>query len=275
MMDLKTRYIETLKSLVLNDVYPEAEAERNYLIDVADGARAFDPALFYAGGAADAETLHALQDSHRTGRHFKGRLKYATIGASMIGRARMDNLQIAVQTVIADRITGDVIECGVWRGGAMAFAKGVLDAHQDMRSVWLADSFQGLPPPTHAADTVDLRTSKYPMLAVSQERVQALFERLGLLDDRVGFLVGWFEDTLPTAPIDQIAVLRLDADYFASTMTALEALYPKVSPGGFVIIDDYGVLEPAQRATDEFRAAQSIRAPLVDIDGAGVYWRKD
>ena len=157
----------------------------------------------------------------------------------------------------------------------MAFAKGVLDAHEQARSVWLADSFQGLPEPDHPADTVDLRTAKYPMLAISENRVRTLFERLELLDDRVHLLAGWFEDTLPKAPIEQISILRLDADYYASTMTALEALYPKTSAGGFVIVDDYGVLEPARKAVDEFRANCSIRAPLIDIDGAGVYWRKN
>lgn len=274
MTDLKTRYIDTLKAVILNDVYLEAEAERNYLIDVADGRRAFDPQAFYSGDAANRETLAALQESHRTGRHFKGRLKFATIGASMIGRARMDNLQMTIETVIGDGVPGDIIECGVWRGGAMAFAKGVLDAHDERRNVWLADSFQGLPVPDHASDTVDLRTAKYPMLAISEDRVRMLFQRLGMLDDHVRFLPGWFDDTLPTAPIDRIAVLRLDADYYASTMTALGALYTKVSPGGFIIIDDYGVLEPAQQAVDQFRADQGISAPLLDIDGAGVYWRK-
>ncbi|MEM7057434.1 MAG: TylF/MycF/NovP-related O-methyltransferase [Pseudomonadota bacterium] len=274
MTDLRTRYIETLKALILNDVYLEAEAERTYLIDVADGNRPFDPAEFYSGGAAHPETIQAIADSHRTGRHFDGRLKFATIGASMIGRARMDNLHMAVETVIRERVPGDIIECGVWRGGAMAFATGVLDAHDDTRTVWLADSFQGLPVPNHEADTIDLRTTRYPMLAIPEDRVRKLFGRLGLLDDRIEFLPGWFEDTLPDAPIDQISVLRLDADYYASTMTALDALYPKVSPGGFVIVDDYGVLEPARLATDEFRAAHSVAAPLVDIDGAGVYWRR-
>lgn len=273
-MDLKTRYIDTLKAVILNDVYLEAEAERNYLIDVADGSRAFDPKVFYSGEAADPQTLSALQESHQTGRHFNGRLKFATIGASMIGRSRMDNLQMAIEAILADGVPGDIVECGVWRGGAMAFAKGVLDAYGDPRSVWLADSFQGLPAPGHAADTVDLRTTKYPMLAIPESRVRTLFERLGLLDDRVRFVPGWFDETLPTAPIDQIAVLRLDADYYASTITALDALYTKVGLGGFIIIDDYGVLEPAKQAVDQFRADHGISAPLVDIDGAGVYWRK-
>jgi len=270
--DLRGRYIEIVKSLILNDIYPEAEAERAYLIRVAEGAEAFDPARFHADACADATTLAAIDTAHRTGRHLEGRLKFATIGASMIGRARLDNLQHCIETALAENVPGDIMECGVWRGGACAFARAVLEAHGARRDVWLADSFEGLPPPARPEDTVDLRTAKYPMLAVSQDRVRRLFERLGLMYDRVRFLAGWFADTLPGAPVDRLAVLRLDGDYYGSTWTALEALYHRVSPGGFVIIDDYGVLEPARRATDDFRRDRGITAPLLDIDGAGVYW---
>ena len=112
------------------------------------------------------------------------------------------------------------------------------------------------------------------MLAVSRPRVQALFERLGLMDERVRFVEGWFNETLLQAPIGRIAVLRLDGDYYESTLTPLQALYDRVSPGGFVIIDDYGLLEPARRAVNEFRGANGVSAPLMDIDGHGYFWRK-
>ena len=266
-------YIRTVKAAILNDLYPEAEAERAYLIRVAEGAETLDPPRFYSGAIADDETLQAIDTAHQTGRHLEGRLKFATIGASMVGRLRLDNLRHCIETALAEDIPGDIMECGVWRGGACAFAKAVLTAHGSDRTVWLADSFEGLPPPTHEADTIDLQTRKYPMLGVSEERVRALFKRFDLLDDRVRFLRGWFDETLPTAPVQKLAVLRLDGDYYDSTMVALQALYDRVSPGGFVIIDDYGVLEPARRATDDFCAARGIAGDLIDIDGAGVYWR--
>jgi len=273
-MNLADRYIRTVRSLILNDTYPEAEAERAYLIRVAEGAEPFDPKAFYSGATADAGTMAAIAESHRTGRHLHGRLKFATIGASMVGRARLDNLHHCIETVLADGVPGDIMECGVWRGGACVFAKAVLMARDAGRTVWLADSFAGLPAPEMAEDNVDLSTAKYPMLAIGQQRVRALFECLDLLDDRVRFLPGWFDETLPSAPVGKLAVLRLDADYFASTMTALDALYDRVQPGGFVIIDDYGVLEPARRATDKFRASRGIADPVEDIDGAGIFWRK-
>ncbi len=270
---LQRRYIETVKTVILNDIYPEAEAERAYLIRVADGQHPFDAGDFYSGAVADPDTMRAIAEGHRTGRHLDGLLKFATIGASMIGRARLENLQLAVETVVAQNIPGDVMECGVWRGGACAFAKAVLMALGDDRGVCLADSFQGLPPPTHDADTIDLQTSKYPMLAVPRDRVRALFERLELLDDNVHFIEGWFADTLPSAPVGALSILRLDGDYYESTQVALNSLYSRVSPGGFVIIDDYGGLQPCRAATDDFRKANGITSPIIDIDGMGVYWR--
>jgi len=162
---------------------------------------------------------------------------------TMIGLKRLDNLQHCVEDTLAKQVPGDFIETGVWRGGASIFMRGILRAHGvSDRSVWVADSFQGLPPPNpdaYPADAGDpLHT--YDYLAVSLEEVKSHFERYGLLDDQVRFLEGWFRDTLPVAPIERLAVLRLDGDMYESTMTALTNLYPGLSPGGFVIIDDYG-----------------------------------
>ena len=104
--------------------------------------------------------------------------------------------------------------------------------------------------------------------------MKANFAKYGLLDDRVVFLKGWFKDTLRAAPIERLAVLRLDGDMYESTMDALTALYDKVSAGGFVIIDDYGCIEACRRAVHDFRDARGIADKIVDIDGWGVYWRK-
>jgi hypothetical protein len=95
-----------------------------------------------------------------------------------------------------------------------------------------------------------------------------------LLDDRVRFLAGWFRDTLPSAPIASISVLRLDGDLYESTMETLIALYPKVSTGGYVIIDDYGALPNCRAAVSDFRDANSIVDPIAAIDWTGVYWQK-
>ena len=104
--------------------------------------------------------------------------------------------------------------------------------------------------------------------------MQGNFRRYDLLDEQVQFLKGWFSDTLPTAPIDKLAVLRLDGDMYASTMDALDALYDKVSPGGYVIVDDYGAVPACAKAIHDYRDAHGVKDELVEIDWASVYWRK-
>jgi O-methyltransferase len=104
--------------------------------------------------------------------------------------------------------------------------------------------------------------------------VRANFERYGLLDGQVEFLPGWFKDSLPDAPIEKIAVLRADCDMYESTFEVLTYLYPKVSAGGYVIIDDYGVLPKCKAAVDDYRLAHGIDAPIQWVDWTGVYWQK-
>ncbi|WP_448463608.1 TylF/MycF/NovP-related O-methyltransferase [Mycolicibacterium sp. XJ870] len=197
---------------------------------------------------------------------------------TMIGMERLTSLQHCVETVLAEEVPGDLIECGVWRGGACIMMRAVLAAYGDeTRRVWLADSFEGLPRPDPAkykADKglrLDLLAS---ILGVSEAEVRENFQRYNLLDDRVHFLPGWFKDTLHDAPIDRIAVLRLDGDLYESTIQALDALYPRLSPGGFCVIDDYYAIEACRQAVTDYRAKHEISAPIVDIDWSGVLWRK-
>ncbi len=196
---------------------------------------------------------------------------------TMIGMKRLTSLQHCVETVLDEDIPGDLVECGVWRGGASILMRAVLAARGDeKRTVWLADSFEGVPPPDAAkykADKGD-RLHRYAALAVPQAEVRSNFERYGLLDDQVRFLPGWFKDTLNDAPIDQIAVLRLDGDLYESTIQALDALYPRLSPGGFCIIDDYHPIPACKQAVTDYREKHGITAEIVEVDGTGVLWRK-
>ncbi len=201
---------------------------------------------------------------------------WPSLAHSMIGNRRMGNLRAVCEDSIAERIPGDFIETGVWRGGACILMRAVLKAWGITdRRVWVADSFAGLPPPTpdkYPADRGD-NSFEYRELAVSLEQVQANFSKYDLLDDQVRFLKGWFKDTLPAAPIERLAVLRLDGDMYESTMDTLNALYHKVSTGGFVIVDDF-ILPKCRAAITDFRNAKNITETIIDIDGAGVYWRK-
>jgi O-methyltransferase len=198
---------------------------------------------------------------------------------TMIGLKRLDNLDECISDVIKRRVSGDLLEAGVWRGGAAIFMRAALRAYGgEDRLVWAADSFRGLPPPDlerYPSDRGGDVFFRNPHLAISLEEVKGNFRRYGLLDERVRFLPGWFRDTLPAAPIERLAVLRLDGDLYESTIAALEALYDKVSPGGYVIVDDYfAVPTGAGKATDDFRRARGIKDQLVRIDRDGVFWKR-
>jgi hypothetical protein len=202
---------------------------------------------------------------------------WPSLALTMIGRKRIDNLQQCIESVLRDKIPGDLIETGVWRGGAVIFMRGVLKAHGvNDRTVWVADSFEGLPRPdakTYPADAGD-NTFRRSALAVGLEEARANFERFGLLDDQVRFLKGWFCDTLPAAPIEQLAIARLDGDLYESTWDALVNLYPKLSPGGYLIIDDYGAFPACKKAVHDYREAHQVNEEIDRIDWTGVYWRK-
>jgi O-methyltransferase len=197
---------------------------------------------------------------------------------TMVGLERLNNLQFCIERILQDGVPGDFIETGVWRGGASIFMRGVLKAHGDTtRVVWVADSFQGLPKPQPGVWRDDERGRLWEFattLAVPLAQVRANFERYGLLDEQVRFLHGWFRDTLPTAPIERLALLRLDGDMFESTMDGLGALYPKLSMGGYCIVDDYYVQSGARQAVTEYRQAHGIVEPIERIDWTGAFWRK-
>jgi len=203
---------------------------------------------------------------------------WPTEAETMIGIKRLNNLEECVTEVLRNDIKGDLVETGVWRGGASIFMRGVLKAYGvEDRRVWLADSFAGLPEPdpvTYPKDAGDIHHTFSPYLAVTLEQVKANFERYGLFDSQVRFLEGWFKDTLPNAPIDQIAVLRLDGDMYESTIVALSSLYDRVSKSGFIIVDDYGCLPNCRAAVDDFRQARNIQDPIRTVDWTGVFWQK-
>jgi cephalosporin hydroxylase/glycosyltransferase involved in cell wall biosynthesis len=198
-------------------------------------------------------------------------------GLTMIGLERLNNLQFCVEDVLQRGIPGDFIETGVWRGGSCIFMRSILKIYAITdRTIWVADSFQGLPKPdpAHYPLDKDLDLSMWRELAVSREEVAHNFERFDLLDDQVQFLEGWFKDTLVAAPIEKLAVLRLDGDLYESTMQALTALYPKVVPGGYIIIDDYGAVEACRQAVHDYRSQHGITEEIHAIDWTGVYWQR-
>ncbi|MBI4655560.1 MAG: class I SAM-dependent methyltransferase [Elusimicrobia bacterium] len=194
---------------------------------------------------------------------------------TMIGIPRLNNIQECVEAIIKENVEGDLIETGVWRGGACVFMRAILAAYGvEGRRVFVADSFQGLPEPDekYPADSAS-KYHTFPRLAISLDEVRNNFQKYDLLDDKVIFLPGWFKDTLTTPSIGKLAVMRLDGDIYSSTIEALNSLYPKLSPGGFCIIDDYA-LSGCRKAVDDYRAEHNIADHIHKIDWTGCFWRK-
>ncbi|MFE3860391.1 TylF/MycF family methyltransferase [Streptomyces goshikiensis] len=261
-------YVDLIKRVVTNTVYgdhPTFPVGMNVLDkDLADSMRPDAP-----GSAVDHGTFDA---GHRA----EG-LDVPTVAHTMIGLHRLDNIQKCVEQVLRDGVPGDFIETGVWRGGACILMRALLKAHGvEDRNVWLADSFAGVPVTSEDSHPLDQAMEFHNLnwvLSCSEEQVRQNVARYGLLDDQVKFLPGMFADTLPNAPIDQLAVLRLDGDLYESTMDALVNLYPKVSVGGFVIVDDY-LIPACKQAVHDYRNEHGIDEPIETVDVTGVYWRR-
>jgi hypothetical protein len=197
-------------------------------------------------------------------------------GQTMVGVQRLENVQHCVERVLADDVAGDLIEAGTWRGGVAILMRGLLKAYGITdRTVFAADSFRGLPPPDAKKYPADASGQHHfaERLAVSREDVEQNFRLYDLLDGQVSFLEGWFRDTLPTVRDRAWAIVRVDGDMYESTMDALENLYPGLSVGGYMIIDDFAY-EPCRQAVEEFRAASGIEDPIEAIDWTGAFWRR-
>ena len=243
--DLVSLYTELLVRAVSNTIYQD---------------RAIDP----WHGDFDPE-------ARRTGRDWPAQAH------SMAGHERLNATAMLVRRAVEEGVPGDVIETGVWRGGVCILMRGLLNALGEAhRLVFCADSFDGLPPPDLDRFPQDARSRLHlhEELAVTREQVAENFRRYGLLGDNVRFLEGWFKNTLPTVRDRSFALIRLDGDMYESTMDGLENLYDSLSPGGFVVVDDYGAVAACAEAVQAFRQARGIDAELHVTDWTGVWWRK-
>jgi hypothetical protein len=275
MPDNNERYISLLKKSLLNQLYLDNELRIQYLISCIEGRCSFDQSVFLDIASKKKEALEKLKEWRRIGWANMDGLHRADYSRTMLGEKRLNNIEHCIRDVVANEVPGDLIECGVWRGGCTIFMKGLLDSLGDQtRKVWVADSFQGLPKPTNEEDLgLDLSREIIPHLAVSRDDVEDAFRNYGLLDERVCFLEGWFKDTLAGAPINRLAVLRLDGDLYESTMDGLVALYDRVSVGGYIIIDDY-YIPACRKAVHDFRDEKNITEDIIEIDWTGSYWQK-
>lgn len=253
--DQTNGYLDLIKRVLINHIYPEADN------NIAGNPPGIGP--------------YSLLD------RMEG-LAWPKYAHTMTGWYRLCNLEECLCDCIAGNVPGDFIETGVWRGGASILAAaifkhwtsinddpGLLGFEQaSNRCVWACDSFCGF----RSADSTGLDLSPYPQLYVTMKEVADNFAKYGLLDEKVKLIKGYFCDTLPNLPIKKIAVLRLDGDYYQSTMDSLTNLYHKVSPGGYIIIDDYA-LDACKWAVDKFRQDNKITEELQRADHTGYYWQ--
>jgi len=252
MHQLRNRYIEQLKKSVMNTLNQDVA---DSIINPSSAEEQSQPEWFNHFWFGSALTMCSLK--------------------------RLDNIQFCLENCLRENIPGDFIECGIWRGGVIILMKGILDAYGVRnRKVWVADSFQGLPlPPRNSIDEKMYNFEKVieaNRFAVPLETVKSNIARYDLLDDQVKFLPGWFHETLPNVQIDRLAVLRLDGDYYESTMDTLVHLYPKLSVGGYVIVDDWGLDQICgeKQAVIEYRKNHGITDEIIDIDYHSAYWQK-
>jgi len=270
-------YLDLLKRCLLNEIYLDDELRLMYLRACLAGDAVFDFAVYHEIRTHWAEPYERLRAAREIGQFYDRKIRNSGFSHTMIGRKRLEGLEQCLDHIRQKGVTGDLMECGVWRGGAGIFMAGYLRHHGICETkVILADSFDGLPPSTAQADMkIHLEKEIYPELAVSLEEVKRNFETYGLLDGHIHFLEGWFKDTLGDTPSDQIALLRLDGDLYSSTMDALLGTYHRVVPGGIVIIDDWGVLPPCRQAVEDFFAHRGQDVPHVTaMDWSGVWFVK-
>lgn len=244
-MNADARYLDLLVRVLTNEIYQDPPVGPHYLV-----GRAYDQKLREAGK------------------------DWPSVAHTMAGVRSLNQARASVEHVIGNGVPGDLVETGVWRGGVCILLRALLDVYRDpTRKVWVADSFLGMPDSVADGDRELALHQFNDVLAVSQEEVEENFRRYGLLDERVVFLNGWFAETLSTAPIEQIAFLRLDADLRSSTTDILTALYDKVSPGGIIVVDDFS-LPNCSGAVREFRDSRGIDDPIHSIDDDAVWWSK-
>jgi hypothetical protein len=199
----------------------------------------------------------------------------------MTSPERIHALVNAVEYIVANRIPGEVVECGVWRGGSMmVVAETLIRLKAGDRRLFLFDTFEGMPPPAEsdrnfkgqaAQDLMSAadRSTAWVWAVAQLADVQQNMRSTGYPDELIRYVEGKVEDTLPAQAPERIALLRLDTDWYESTRHEMEHLFPRLSPGGVLIIDDYGHWQGARKAIDEYLARNDVRCLLCRIDYTG------
>lgn len=264
-------YTNLLKQVLSNEHHYENGLRISYLLRCMDTSQPYSLDHVINVGKHEKQAVRSLCDDPDGQHNYRERI--FGFPYTMIGKARLDSLQKMVETTVSEGIEGDFLEAGAWRGGACILMRALLDLLGDSnKKVYVADSFQGLPRPILSEDK-GLDFYLDPCLSVDINVVKENFRNFRLLDERVVFMPGWFEDTLRSPEPGKLALLRADGDLYKSTIDILENLYHRVVPGGFVVIDDYGAVAACRQAVEDFRTRRGIFNPIETIDWTGVFWR--
>jgi O-methyltransferase len=192
---------------------------------------------------------------------------------SMCSLSRLRSLDRLASCVDEEQIAGDIVECGVCNGGSAAILANRVCRSSEQRHVWLLDSFAGLPP---AGDKDGPDAARWVGACYGRPNaVRDVLQRVGARDDAFTLVPGWFNDTVPSLPVERIALLHIDADWYESVLVVLEHLYDKVSPGGYIVFDDFHYWKGCRKAFEEFFGRRNIQPQVHPVDGIAVYIRKD
>jgi O-methyltransferase len=214
----------------------------------------------------DLSSWASAADSARRHRLFRQVRAY-----TLASRQHLNTLLELGRRIETDRVAGAIVECGVYRGGSAAILAAATDPS---REIYLFDSFAGLPPPGDKDGSLASQQYRDGWCAATPEDVEEIFERLAIPRSRAHIVKGWFAETLPTTALPQIALLHVDADWYDPVRLCLEVLYPRVAPGGFIVLDDYGRWEGCTRAADEFLRANGLGTPLDPRSPTGHFFQK-
>jgi hypothetical protein len=241
---------------------------------------------FRSGPASDKPApVVALADQLPDSTESQREIIAAVSDSTMTSPERIMAFCDAVEYVSKHKIAGDIVECGVWKGGSTAAAaRTLMNLDQTNRTLWMYDTYDGMSAPS--ANDVDLRGQCADELLAndqadsaespesiwcrcSLETVQQTMAQTGYPESNIRYVKGKVEDTLPKISPDEISILRLDTDWYESTRCELEVLFPKLSVGGVLIIDDYGHWQGCRKAVDEYFSKHGIRMFLQRIDYTG------
>jgi O-methyltransferase len=210
--------------------------------------------------------------TQRWNRFLETRITKMVVPDTLVGPERLHNLYVLAKRVEKENIPGDVIECGVCNGGTAALLARFATRSRLNRTMWLLDSFQGMPVTT--AEDGEAAKAHIGKEVGDIERVRGVLMRIGADMSRVRILPGWFQDTFPAVSASRIALLNIDADWYESVKLCLDTFYDRVVTGGFISFDDYGHWQGCRQAVDEFFEARRLPYKLQQVDYTARWFQK-